>query len=141
MPDDRPVMWSELRRIVDMMSAVQPVQPQAVPIVAEESWKPSSDDNWLLVVCQRCAQHDDVPHARNFTPPPCSAECAPGARMFPRDVLPYVKTTAPIDPEALANAIWQAIAAWGKANYRDDDRTQRDVIRDAIKNYLKERQA
>lgn len=138
MRDDRPVMWSELRRIVDMMSAAQPLETQAVPIVAEESWKPSSDDNWLLVVCQRCAQHDDVPHARNFTPPPCSAECAPGARMFPRDVLPYVKLATPIDPEALVDAIREAVLSRMPIGLSAD--WQWRVIHDAIVKYLKEKQ-
>lgn len=128
-PDDRPVMWSELRRIVDTMSAVQPVEP-AEPTGPKESWKPSSENDWLLLFCARCGQRDEVRHARHFVPPPCSAECEPGARMFPKGVLPYITPPSPIDAEALADTVWEALNEW-KHSPRKDGRWQIDVTRDA----------
>lgn len=132
-PDDRPVMWSELRRIVDTMSAVQPVEP-AEPTGPKESWKPSSENDWLLLFCARCGQRDEVRHARHFVPPPCSAECEPGARMFPKGVLPYITPPSPIDAEALADTVWEALNEWKHSPRREGRRPMTlDRIRELLR--------
>lgn len=144
MSNDRPVMWSELRRIVRAVGRqanVESERDDAVPGTISPG-----ESRIVQVVCPWCGSFSEQPSMSdaNFTPPLCVAECCHQARMFPeataKHIRPIVQARNAIDPEALADAILRSVRTWGKATFKGDPRNQRAVIRDTIKDYLKEKQ-